>query len=132
MDQIYITRRVLVFKPAFGVATPWAYRQLAAQPGSYLPPAEAEARLAAWRGDPVAPVESLLANTLEAPVFAKHLALPALLGESRRRCGLAPRMSGSGSACYALLPAEAMVPPVEAVIREAWGGNCFVCETVLA
>jgi len=125
-------RRVLLFKPAFGVATPWAYRQLAATPGSYFPPAEAEARLAAWRGDPAAPVESLLANTLETPVFAKHLALPALLGELRRRSGLAPRMSGSGSACYALLPAGADLPPIEAIIREAWGPNCFIRDTVLA
>lgn len=125
-------RRVLVFKPAFGVATPWAYRQLAARTGSYLPPAEAEARLSAWRGDPGAPVESLLVNTLETPVFAKHLALPALLGELHRRCGLAPRMSGSGSACYALLPEGAALPPIEAVIREAWGRKCFICDTVLA
>ena len=125
-------RRVLVFKPAFGVATPWAYRQLAARPGSYLPPAEAEARLAAWRGDPAAPVESLPGNTFETVVFAKHLALPALLEELRRRCGLAPRMSGSGSACHALLPAGADLPAIEAVIREAWGGNCFICDTVLA
>jgi 4-diphosphocytidyl-2-C-methyl-D-erythritol kinase len=125
-------RRVLVFKPAFGVATPWAYRQLAARSGSYQAPAEAEARLAAWRGDPAAPVESLLGNTLETPVFAKHLALPALLGELRRRCGLAPRMSGSGSACYALLPEGAEVPPVAAIIREAWGRDCFLRDTVLA
>jgi 4-diphosphocytidyl-2-C-methyl-D-erythritol kinase len=125
-------RRVLVFKPAFGVATPWAYRQLAARAGSYVPPAETEARLAAWRVDPGAPVESLLVNTLETPVFAKHLALPALLGELHRRCGLAPRMSGSGSACYALLPKGAALPPIESVIREAWGRKCFICDTVLA
>lgn len=125
-------RRVLVFKPAFGVATPWAYRRLAATPGNFLPPADAEAWVAAWRRDPVAPVESLLGNTLETAVFAKHLALPALLGELHRRCGLAPRMSGSGSACYALLPESAAVPPIEAIIREAWGPYGFICDTVLA
>jgi len=44
-------RRVLVFKPAFGIATPWAHAQMAkAAPGSYLPEKEAEARLAAWVG----------------------------------------------------------------------------------
>lgn len=125
-------RRVLVFKPVFGVATPWAYRQLAATSGSYLPPAEAEARVAAWRDDPAAPVEGLLGNSFETAVFAKHLALPALLGELRRHCGLAPRMSGSGSACYALLPAGADLPPIEAIIRDAWGPKCFICDTVLA
>ena len=38
-------RRVLLFKPGFGIATPWAYGQLAAAaPGSYLPSSDAEAR----------------------------------------------------------------------------------------
>ena len=46
-------RRVLIFKPAFGISTVWAYRRMAAEaPASYLPPAQAEARLAAWLDDP--------------------------------------------------------------------------------
>ena len=49
-------RRVLVFKPDFGIGTPWAYQRLAAEaPAGYVPAAEAEARLAAWLADPSAP-----------------------------------------------------------------------------
>ncbi len=127
-------RRVLVFKPAFGISTPWAYGRLAADaPAGYLPSAEAEERLAGLvraleRGEPV---EARLFNSLERPAFAKFLALPVLLEQLRARCGLAPRMSGSGSACFVLLPDTAAVAPVIAAVRAAWGPSAFVAETNL-
>jgi 4-diphosphocytidyl-2-C-methyl-D-erythritol kinase len=123
-------RRVLVFKPDFGIGTPWAYQRLAAAaPAAYVPVAEAEARLAAWLADPTAPAEQLLGNNLERPAFAKFIALPALLGELRNRFALAPQLSGSGSACFALLPDNAPVPDIAAAIRAAWGEAAFVLET---
>ncbi|HEX2853820.1 MAG TPA: 4-(cytidine 5'-diphospho)-2-C-methyl-D-erythritol kinase [Opitutaceae bacterium] len=122
-------RRVLIFKPAFGIATPWAYARLAAAaPQSYLPAAEAEARLGAWIADAPAPVERLLFNNMEAPAFAKHVALPVLLTQLRDRFGLAPRMSGSGSACFAFLPENAPVAEISATIGNAWGKSAFVIE----
>ncbi len=135
-------RRVLVFKPAFGIATPWAYARMAsfakaskaavATPGSYLPAAAAEARLAAWRGEAAAPAEGLLFNNMEAAAFGKFIALPALLAELRGRFGLAPRMSGSGSACFAFLPERVVAADVMAAVREAWGPGSFAVETTLA
>jgi 4-diphosphocytidyl-2-C-methyl-D-erythritol kinase len=126
-------RRALVFKPGFGIATPWAYARLAAgAPASYVPAAEAEARLAAWCGDAAAPAEKLLFNGMEPPAFAKYLALPALLAELRARFGLAPRMSGSGSACFALLADDTDAAPIVAAIRAAWGESAFVVEARLA
>jgi len=125
-------RRVLVFKPGFGIATPWAYGRLAAAaPGSYLPGPEAEARLAAWLAA-AAPLEDLLFNNMEPPAFAKFLALPVLLERLRGDFGLAPRMSGSGSACFALLPESADVAPIQAALRAAWGDSAFVVEARLA
>jgi 4-diphosphocytidyl-2-C-methyl-D-erythritol kinase len=124
-------RRVLLFKPGFPIATGWAYGRLAAA-GAYLPPAEAEARLAAWQAG-TEPAEALLANNMESVAFAKFPALPVLLDRLRSGCGLAPRLSGSGSACFALLP-EGGGPPAGAMaaIREAWGSGAFVQETRLA
>ena len=122
-------RRVLVFKPDFGVATAWAYAHLPGLDGA----AAAEARLAAWLGDPSAPAEALLYNHLEQPVFAKYRALPALLAALRADFGLEPRMSGSGSACFALLP-PAGGPDVKAVtaaIRAAWGESALVMESTI-
>ncbi|HND62780.1 MAG TPA: 4-(cytidine 5'-diphospho)-2-C-methyl-D-erythritol kinase [Opitutaceae bacterium] len=127
-------RRVLVCKPDFGISTPWAYRQLAAEaPGSYLPAAEAEDRVAGLvraleRGEPC---EERLFNGLERPAFAKFVALPVLLGRLRGRFGLAPRMSGSGSACFALLPDGGDVAAIRAAVRDAWGPSAFVAETNL-
>ncbi len=125
-------RRILVFKPDFGVETPWAYRALAARPDWYDDAASAEQKLAAWLADPAAPAESLLGNTLERPVFAKWLALPTLLAWLRERHGLAARMSGSGSACFAFLPAGMDAASPVATIREAWGAGVFVQTTELA
>lgn len=125
-------RRVLVFKPAFGVATAWAYQALAADPRGYAEAAVAEARLAAWGADARVPVESLLENSLERAVFAKWIALPAMLTWLRERHGVTARMSGSGSACFALLNPGQDAPALSATIREGWGEDAFVQAAALA
>lgn len=126
-------RRVFIFKPGFGIPTPWAYARLAAgAPASYLSADEAESRLAVWCGHADAPVEALLFNNMEAPAFAKFVALPELLDQLRARFGLAPRMSGSGSACFAFLADDADPAPLVAALRAAWGESAFVSVTRLA
>lgn len=120
-------RRVIVFKPGFGIATPWAYgRMVAGAPGSYLPAAQAEARLAGWLGDATAPAERLLYNNMEAVAFAKFVALPTLLASLQAHFGLEARMSGSGSACFALLDRDAPVARIEAEIRAKWGASALI------
>jgi 4-diphosphocytidyl-2-C-methyl-D-erythritol kinase len=79
-----------------------------------------------------APAESLLFNGLETVVFRKFIALPTLLRRLRDRFGLAPLMSGSGSACFMLLPESAPIETIAASIREAWGPVCFVQATTIA
>jgi len=127
-------RRALIFKPPLGISTVWAYRQMAAgAPGSYLPVDKAEARVSAWlaaAGEEGA-AEALLFNNMEGPAFAKFIALPVLLERLRAEFGLAPRMSGSGSACFAFLPEGAPIGGIEARIRELWGPEVFVTETRL-
>ncbi|MEO7412827.1 MAG: 4-(cytidine 5'-diphospho)-2-C-methyl-D-erythritol kinase [Opitutaceae bacterium] len=126
-------RRVLIFKPAFGISTPWAYARLASDPAkNYLPPAPAEAKLAGWVKDEQSLLADLLFNSFELPVFSKHVALPTLLVDLRKRFGLQPGMSGSGSACFACLPDDAPVPEIVATIRTAWGNPAFAVETRLA
>jgi 4-diphosphocytidyl-2-C-methyl-D-erythritol kinase len=123
-------QRVLIFKPGFSIGTPWAYAQLAARgEKNYLPVAEAEARLAAWLGDAKVPAESLLFNSFERPAFWKFPALPVLLDTLGEEFGLSARLSGSGSACFALLPAGTAVEAVKSRIREAWGAAAWMVET---
>jgi 4-diphosphocytidyl-2-C-methyl-D-erythritol kinase len=126
-------RRVLVFKPAFGIATAWAYARMASgAPRSYLALAEAEAQLAGWCADGALPAEALLFNNMEWAAFEKFVALPALAAQLRKKFGLAPRMSGSGSACFAFLAEDAPVAAIIEMVRAAWGPTCFVVETRIA
>jgi 4-diphosphocytidyl-2C-methyl-D-erythritol kinase len=46
--------------------------------------------------------------------------------------GIHGRMSGSGSACYALVHEDFGAAPVEATVREAWGPSAFFAETRVA
>jgi 4-diphosphocytidyl-2-C-methyl-D-erythritol kinase len=125
--------RILLFKPAFPISTPWAYAALAAQaPRGYVPAESAEARLADWIARPQAPLEDLLFNSMERPAFAKYPAIPVLLGLLRERFGVRALMSGSGSACYAILAEGADAGPIEAAIRDSWGRSAFVLETRIA
>ncbi|HWA85444.1 MAG TPA: 4-(cytidine 5'-diphospho)-2-C-methyl-D-erythritol kinase [Opitutus sp.] len=124
-------RRVLVFKPAFGISTAWAYRRLAESRAAGVDPAEAEARLAKWAGGEAA-AEELIFNSLERPAFGKFPALPLMLERLRRDFGLAAGMSGSGSACFVLLRDDSPVEAMTAAIRRAWGNSSFVVETRLA
>ena len=123
-------RRLLVFKPHFGIATAWAYGEMVkAAPGAYLPSGDAEGRLAAWVGKPGAPAEELLFNNMEAAAFRKYVALPVMLAWLRKEFGVAAGMSGSGSACYALLAEDSPVEKMAACIREGWGDDVFAVET---
>ena len=119
-------REVVVFKPTFSVATAWAYKRLKERGAEWYVPAEkAERQLAGWLAAPS--WETLpLENNLERPVFEKYAALPVLLEDLRERFGLRGRMSGSGSACFALLDSGSPRAEIEAVIREAWGAESFV------
>ena len=93
--------------------------------------AEAEARLAAWMGDAAVPAEALLFNNMEPPAFTKFIALPVLLEQLQARFGLQARMSGSGSACFALLRDDTDAGPVIAAVRDAWGESAFVIQARL-
>jgi 4-diphosphocytidyl-2-C-methyl-D-erythritol kinase len=118
-------RHLLVFKPSFGISTPWAYARMVARRGDYLPAAEAEARLADWLAGN-APAEELVFNNMEPAAFEKYGALPLLLGALRREAGVVAAMSGSGSACYALTPDEAAAWSLAGRVRARWGEAAFV------
>jgi 4-diphosphocytidyl-2-C-methyl-D-erythritol kinase len=125
-------RRILVFKPAFAISTPWAYAKLAEDPSNYLPAPEAEGRLGAWLGRSGDDASSLLFNSMEGPAFDKFPALPLLLALVRDRFGMAAGMSGSGSACFAL-PGEGVdVAPLAAAVHRAWGSSALFVDTRIA
>jgi 4-diphosphocytidyl-2-C-methyl-D-erythritol kinase len=128
-------RQVLLFKPSFGVSTPWAYGRMVARGSDYLPAVEAEARLAGWLAGGSG-LEELLFNNMEPAVFAKYLPLPVLLEKLSKQFSLAAVMSGSGSTCYALLPGTAggadgadnrdLIAAMRAAIEAGWGSDIFL------
>ena len=128
-------RRVFVLKPGFEISTASAYARLAQRArDGYLPEAEAERRLAAWFGDASAAVEEILFNSFEHPTFERFMALPVLSDRIRIHFGLVLHLSGSGSACFALLPPSGgpRADEVAALVREAWGQSALVTETRMA
>ncbi len=118
-------RDVLLFKPGFGISTPWAYQRMIARGTDYVPAAEAERKLVAWLAGE-APVEELLGNNMEPAAFEKYLALPVLLGKLRDDFGVVGRMSGSGSACFALPGEDRVTAGVRESIRRCWGPLALV------
>lgn len=124
-------RRVLLFKPGFGISTPWAYGRMVARGTDYLPAAAAEERLGRWLQG-TAPVEELPFNNMEPAAFEKYPALPLLLARLRAAGAAAAAMSGSGSACYALLRDDQATTALCAPVRECWGPEVFLQETRFA
>lgn len=130
-------RAVVLFKPGFGIGTPWAYGRMAAAAATpagaartYLPAPAAEARLAEWIAGE-APAEALLYNNLEPVAFAKYLALPVLLAGLREQAGVVARMSGSGSACFAFVPDAAAAARVADHVRAAWGPAAWLARAAV-
>jgi len=126
-----VGRRVLLFKPSFGIGTAWAYGKMAKRGTDYLPKEEAELRLKYWLEGAV-PLEELLFNNMEGVAFEKYVALPLLLEKLRKDFGGIGRMSGSGSACYLLLGEKQASAPLVSVIRDCWGQAAFVHEGCIA
>lgn len=119
-------RELVLFKPHFGIATPWAYSQMIkSAPTSYINVEKAERRLTDWVDDAKAPAEALLYNNMESVAFAKYLALPALMTQLKQK-GFNTLMSGSGSACFALLSPGQSVRELTTIVREAWGADTFI------
>ena len=121
-------QRLLLFRPGFGVETAWAYRRLAAHPEGYEPASLAEAHLRAFRDG--GELSAVMRNGFEAVVGRKFLAIPCLLAILQDR-GFRCMMSGSGSACFALVEDDAQVAEMTRIVLNCWGESTFWVETSL-
>ncbi|HEY5753300.1 MAG TPA: 4-(cytidine 5'-diphospho)-2-C-methyl-D-erythritol kinase [Chthoniobacterales bacterium] len=104
---------VLLFKPPFGVPTPWAYKNLAGSrelPGISYSPQQT--------------VAGALVNHLERPVFEKYVLLALvkkwLLGQPET---LGALMSGSGSTMFALARTQSDAEALRERILEEFGAD---------
>jgi len=103
--------RLLLVKPAFSVATPWAYREW--KDSRELPGIDYGPQPMPW---------GALVNDLERPVFAKHLVLADLKRFLRERAEVAGAlMSGSGSVTFAVLREGAPEEDLRAAVAAEYG-----------
>ncbi|MEZ5277480.1 MAG: 4-(cytidine 5'-diphospho)-2-C-methyl-D-erythritol kinase [Opitutaceae bacterium] len=114
-------RKVILFKPAFSIATAWAYGELARRaPGGYMEVGRAEDRIRAILAD-AGRLRELGFNSFEPAVAGKFPAIPLLLGRLRDQGSGYVSMSGSGSACFAIGDESSDFDPVRHTIEQCWG-----------
>lgn len=119
-------QRIALFRPDFGIETAWAYGQLVRRPHLYEAVAVGQRRLEDFMGG--GPLSGLLHNSFEPAVGAKYLAIPCLL-EMLRLQGYACVMSGSGSACLALVTDDDQMKALKELCLSCWGEHIFWVET---
>lgn len=104
LREALASQHILIWKPEFSVPTPWAYQSLA-RAGQYDELSTVTARLTAFlKGD--APLTSLLHNTFERVIFEKFVGLRHVVEQLREEMEIPTLLSGSGSACFSLVPPE--------------------------
>jgi 4-diphosphocytidyl-2-C-methyl-D-erythritol kinase len=125
-------RRLIVFKPPFSIATPWAYQCLSRRQ-YFSDVSEAAALQVRWaalaRAGKIDP--SLLRNDFERVICERHLALHTLLADLRRRMQAPVLMSGSGSACFVVQPDASDKKVLREALQTAFGDGFFWIETML-
>ena len=131
LSQQISGQRVLLFRPDIGFSTADVYARLASKK-SYSAKKRAQELVKSWENGNLS-VEELLHNDLEIPVFEKHRYFLPLFEQMKHQYGIQPRLSGSGSCCFALLPSGFdQISQLKDLILKAWGDKVFLqtCEII--
>ncbi|MBO7522069.1 MAG: 4-(cytidine 5'-diphospho)-2-C-methyl-D-erythritol kinase [Opitutales bacterium] len=127
--ELIASLKLLIFKPDFSINTGLAYKRMKELKTIYIPSDKAEKMFEEWIKNPT--IESLpLVNNMQIPAFEKFPALEAILNFVKKEYKLPCLMSGSGSACFAILNGldPDALPRLKADIRARLGGSCFIAE----
>lgn len=121
--------KLVLFKPDFSINTGWAYSQMRANPEDYIDADWAESKLSEWLENPTV-ADLPLINNMQIEAFKKFPSLEIALETVREEFRVPVMMSGSGSACFAIVNAlsEAEIANLKARIREMLGDSCFVAD----
>lgn len=126
-------QELALFRPPFGIGTGWAYGVMKAHaPTMYCPARVAEAMLEHWFASPADLASWPLFNNMEAAAATKYLAIPSLLEDLQRTHQIRCRMSGSGSACFALIESPLKGEQLQQLVQDAWGADCWWQSTRIA
>jgi len=113
--------QVVVIRPSFGIPKAWACDALD-RANAMTPTEAAEAELGAWLESPCGNIPQR--NRFEAVVFRKYLCYDALNAELTNAGLPMLRLTGSGSACFALAD-ESEAKDMIGISRKCLGGSCF-------
>lgn len=118
--------RLLLIHPGFGIATAWAYQQLAKFPEALNGrPGRGHELISRLQTSDLANAASAFYNSLEAPVLRKYPLL-ALSQEFLRAHGaVGTLMSGSGSTTFALAEGQAEAERLLEKFRSKFGESCW-------
>ena len=116
----------LLIYPGFGIATPWAYQNLARFPAALNgKPGRAAELVARLQADRWPAAAGGFYNSLEAPAFEKFPILEMFQEFLRETGALAALMSGSGSTTFALIENVARGEPLLEMFKAKFGQNCW-------
>jgi 4-diphosphocytidyl-2-C-methyl-D-erythritol kinase len=124
---------LLLFRPGFGVSTPWAYQHLGRFPDALNGQPGRASRLVTLlnqRGD-AAFAERAFYNSLEAPVFPKYPLLAGLKEFVLRQGALMALMSGSGSTLFAITENEPQARMLLEQLRPDYGDGNWTATVTL-
>ena len=126
--QSVVGQKVLLFRPNIGFSTAEVYQNLAKHK-KYSTDDWAKERINLWEHGELSTIE-LLHNDLEYPVFSKHLYYRVLFQQIEKQFGLVPKMSGSGSTCFVLIPEGSdQIALLKELIFNSFGDDCWVKDT---
>jgi 4-diphosphocytidyl-2-C-methyl-D-erythritol kinase len=116
----------LLVYPGFGIATAWAYQNLARFPAALNgQPGRAQKLIALLQAGNLSAASREFYNSLEAPALEKYPLL-ALFQEFLRAHGAAVAlMSGSGSTTFAIVQGEAAAEALSEKVRASFGQACW-------
>lgn len=120
--------RITLFKPHFGIPTPWAYQQLKAK--QHYSKENGVNLAKEWNNSPQSLTPADFVNTFEYIVCNKYRALNEILKELRTSLNTPVGMSGSGSTCFALFQREEPnSQTLHKYVRKSLGKHAFVLDT---
>jgi 4-diphosphocytidyl-2-C-methyl-D-erythritol kinase len=116
------TAAFLLIHPGFGIATAWAYKELARFPAALNgAPGRAEKLAALLQAGDLTAAGPAFYNSLEAPALEKYPLLALIQDFLRAQGAPAVLMSGSGSTTFAILHTDTAARELEGLVRSKFG-----------
>jgi 4-diphosphocytidyl-2-C-methyl-D-erythritol kinase len=116
----------LLIHPGFGIATAWAYQNLARFPAALNgQPGRAQKLISLLQGGSLAAAAHEFYNSLEAPAFAKYPVLVLYQDFLRANGAAAALMSGSGSTTFAIVEGPQVAEALAERFKAKFGQTCW-------